>query len=130
MAAHNELGAQGEYEALLYLTKQGYTLLAHNWRVGHLELDIVAEQWGEIVFVEVKTQQRGLCTGRRGRDALQKAKPHCGSAGVPCPQRFAGTPLSLRHHHRGGQSATFQTDALAQCLHRRGCLSGTQRTQG
>ncbi|CDE87598.1 uPF0102 protein HMPREF9074_02010 [Prevotella sp. CAG:891] len=35
MAAHNELGAQGEYEALLYLTKQGYTLLAHNWRVGH-----------------------------------------------------------------------------------------------
>lgn len=56
MAAHNELGAQGEYEALLYLTKQGYTLLAHNWRVGHLELDIVAEQWGEIVFVEVKTR--------------------------------------------------------------------------
>lgn len=56
MAAHNELGAQGEYEALLYLTKQGYTLLAHNWRVGHLELDIVAEQWGEVVFVEVKTR--------------------------------------------------------------------------
>lgn len=56
MAAHNELGVQGEYEALLYLTKQGYTLLAHNWRVGHLELDIVAEQWGEIVFVEVKTR--------------------------------------------------------------------------
>lgn len=56
MAAHNELGAQGEYEALLYLTKQGYTLLAHNWRVAHLELDIVAEQWGEIVFVEVKTR--------------------------------------------------------------------------
>ena len=56
MAAHNVLGAQGEYEALLYLTKQGYTLLAHNWRVGHLELDIVAEQWGEIVFVEVKTR--------------------------------------------------------------------------
>ena len=51
MAAHNELGAQGEYEALLYLTKQGYTLLAHNWRVGHLELDIVAEQWLSLIHI-------------------------------------------------------------------------------
>ena len=57
MAAHNELGAEGEYEALLYLMKEGYTLHDHNWTTGHLEIDIVAEWWGEIVFVEVKTRR-------------------------------------------------------------------------
>lgn len=57
MAAHNELGELGEEEALLYLTKKGYTLLDHNWTTGHLEIDIVAEWWGEIVFVEVKTRR-------------------------------------------------------------------------
>lgn len=56
MAEHNELGAEGEEAALLFLSRQGYTLLDHNWTAGHLEIDIVAEWWGEIVFVEVKTR--------------------------------------------------------------------------
>lgn len=57
MAEHNELGREGEEEALIYLMKEGYTLLDHNWTTGHLEIDIVAEWWGEIVFVEVKTRR-------------------------------------------------------------------------
>ena len=71
MAEHNELGALGEEEALLYLMKEGYTLLDHNWTTGHLEIDIVAEWWGEIVFVEVKT--------RRNEDfalAVEAVTPH------------------------------------------------------
>ena len=64
MADHNELGREGEDEALLYLTQKGYTLLARNWRIGHLEIDIVAEWFGEIVFVEVKTRaDNALLTG-------------------------------------------------------------------
>lgn len=57
MAEHNELGRKGEEETLFYLMKEGYTLLDHNWTTGHLEIDIVAEWWGEIVFVEVKTRR-------------------------------------------------------------------------
>lgn len=57
MAEHNALGKQGEYEALLYLMSKGYVLHEKNWRDGHLEIDIVAEWWGEIVFVEVKTRR-------------------------------------------------------------------------
>lgn len=56
MAEHNELGRLGEDEAILHLMLKGYTLLARNWRVEHLEIDIVAEWHGEIVFVEVKTR--------------------------------------------------------------------------
>lgn len=56
MAQHNDLGALGETEALLYLQQKGYRLLDRNWRSGHLEIDIVAEWYGEIVFVEVKTR--------------------------------------------------------------------------
>lgn len=56
MALHNEFGEQGEYEARLYLCQKGYTLLDKNWREGHWEIDIVAEYWGEIVFVEVKAR--------------------------------------------------------------------------
>ena len=63
MADHNELGREGEDEALLYLTQKGYTLLARNWRIGHLEIDIVAEWFGEIVFVEVKTRRDALLRG-------------------------------------------------------------------
>ena len=36
---------------------EGYTLHDINWRCGHLEIDIVAEWYGEIVFVEVKTRR-------------------------------------------------------------------------
>ena len=56
MARHNELGLAGEEEACRYLMHRGYRLLDRNWRVGHLELDIVADYYGEIVFVEVKTR--------------------------------------------------------------------------
>lgn len=56
MAEHNLLGSEGEREALLYLVHEGYTLHDRNWRAGHLELDIIAEWWGELVFVEVKTR--------------------------------------------------------------------------
>lgn len=57
MAQHNLLGHSGEETAARYLMREGYTLHELNWRCGHLEIDIVAEWYGEIVFVEVKTRR-------------------------------------------------------------------------
>ncbi len=56
MAKHNELGKQGEQMAQEYLRKKGYTILATNWKLGDLEVDIIAQQGDTIVFVEVKTR--------------------------------------------------------------------------
>lgn len=56
MAAHNDLGERGETAAACYLMRKGYTLLDRNWHSGHLEIDLIADWFGEIVFVEVKTR--------------------------------------------------------------------------
>lgn len=56
MAEHNEFGRLGEEEACLYLAERGYTLVERNWQAGHLEIDIIADYFGELVFVEVKTR--------------------------------------------------------------------------
>lgn len=58
MADHNRLGALGEEVACRYLSSLDYRLLDRNWRVGHLEVDIIADNYGELVFVEVKTRSR------------------------------------------------------------------------
>lgn len=59
MADHNLLGASGEEAAARYLAARDYHLLARNWRCGHLELDLVADYYGEVVFFEVKTRRNG-----------------------------------------------------------------------
>ena len=56
MAAHNQLGKEGEDAACLFLQKEGYTLLERNWRFGRHEIDIIADNDEFIVFVEVKTR--------------------------------------------------------------------------
>jgi putative endonuclease len=51
-----ETGKGGERLAVRALKRAGYRVLATNWRARGGELDIVAEQGGTIVFVEVKTR--------------------------------------------------------------------------
>ena len=56
MATHNELGKKGEEMALAFLLKLGYKILATNWSEKKFEVDIIAEDKNELVFVEVKTR--------------------------------------------------------------------------
>lgn len=57
MALHNELGRRGEEAACQYLIERDYHILERNWRCRPLEVDLIADDWGELVFVEVKTRR-------------------------------------------------------------------------
>ena len=50
------LGRAGELKAAEYLKKKGYKVLQTNYKTHLGEIDIIAEQQSEIVFVEVKTR--------------------------------------------------------------------------
>ena len=56
MAQHNEAGKWGEQIAYEFLVRQGYAIVERNWRLNHLEVDIIAMKGNRIVFVEVKTR--------------------------------------------------------------------------
>ena len=51
-----ELGATGEQIAVNHLKRLGYRIIEQNFRVRAGEIDIIAEQDGTLVFVEVKTR--------------------------------------------------------------------------
>ncbi len=47
-------GSQGEDIACAFLEGNGYKIIKRNYQYGHLEIDIVAKDNDELVFVEVK----------------------------------------------------------------------------
>ena len=55
--ARKRLGDAGEEMAARELTRRGYTVRERNWRCPEGELDLVAEQDGALVFVEVRTRR-------------------------------------------------------------------------
>ncbi len=54
--ARGETGRQGEELAVQHLTRQGYRIIARNFRVSCGEVDIIAQDNGVLVFIEVKTR--------------------------------------------------------------------------
>jgi putative endonuclease len=46
----------------LWLEQRGYSIVATNLRIGHLEIDIVARQGPVVVIVEVRTRGEGAWT--------------------------------------------------------------------
>ncbi len=55
--ARKTLGACGEEVARGYLRRQGFAIVAQNYRCRSGEIDIIARRGGVLVFVEVKTRR-------------------------------------------------------------------------
>ncbi len=49
-------GAYGEKLAVKWLRSNGFMICDLNWRSGRYEIDIVAERWGTIHIIEVKSR--------------------------------------------------------------------------
>jgi putative endonuclease len=55
--SRQRLGQWGESVAVLHLEEKGFQIVERNWRCAQGEIDIVARDGEEIVFVEVKTRR-------------------------------------------------------------------------
>ncbi|GAC1354044.1 MAG: hypothetical protein NVS4B11_01960 [Ktedonobacteraceae bacterium] len=55
--ARQGLGRTGERLAAEELTRQGYHILERNFRCRHGEIDLIAEEASDLIFVEVKTRR-------------------------------------------------------------------------
>lgn len=79
MTATAQTGRRGETAACDYLRREGFLIREMNWRSGRDEIDIIAQRWDTIRFVEVKTRRAlGATTPEQSLDyrkirALQRA---------------------------------------------------------
>jgi len=97
---HNTLGAGGERLAATWLLARGMRVLERNWRCSYGELDIIAEDGPEIVFVEVKTR-RGQAMGTP-EDAITPTKR----------KRLVASAQSYLLEH-GWEDRMFRIDVVA-----------------
>lgn len=56
-------GATAEEAAVQYLVSRGYSILDRNWRCRSGELDIIAENKGILIFIEVRSRSGTLLQG-------------------------------------------------------------------
>ncbi len=101
MARNVEVGALGEELAAGHLVERGMVVLERNWRCRYGEVDVIAEDGGAVVFVEVKTR-----TGR-GYGTPAEAVTFAKQTRI---RRLAG--LWLREQPRGWQTVRFDVVAV------------------
>ena len=77
----HRLGLASEEQAIRYLQSRGWDIVAHRFRVGRIELDLVARRGQLVSFIEVKAR-RGLAfgspfeavTGAKRREIVKAAR--------------------------------------------------------
>ena len=100
MADKDRLGRRGEALAADYLQGLGLSIVERNWRCALGEIDLVAREGDEVVFVEVKTRA-GLGYGHP-LEAITAAK-------LARLRRLAASWCEAHPDHRG----SIRIDAVA-----------------
>lgn len=88
------LGKRGEAVAAQYLTRNGYRILARNWKWFRGELDIVCADGDTFVVVEVKSRYESRHARRYLFDTVTRQKQ--------CRLRLLATFAARRMMHRAG----------------------------
>jgi len=98
------LAARGEEMAGRKLRRDGYSILARNWRWHRYELDLIARKGDLVAVVEVKTRR----DDRFG--APQEA--------VPAQGKTRGLPASFRCHRRHRRrEGRNRVESYRECVH-------------
>ena len=111
--ANRRLGQWGERQARLYLEAKGYAVVANNFRCRAGEIDIVARQGDELVFVEVKTR-RGDAFGH----AMESISPARAERLASVAEEFLLSRLDGEYH----SETAWRIDLVCLNLDRRGRL--------
>jgi len=83
-------GLAGEEQAIQYLLSRGWHVVAHRFRIGHKEIDLIARQGNLVAFIEVKSR-RGAAfgspleavTGAKRRELVKAARAWVDRYGRP-----------------------------------------------
>lgn len=88
MADHNNIGQWGENTAANLLVQKGFSIRERNLKIGHLEIDIIAENKSLVAFVEVKTRS-SLFGGKSPEEYVdhQKQRNICRAANIYIKQQ-------------------------------------------
>lgn len=83
-------GLAGEEQAIQYLLSRGWYIVAHRFRVGHKEIDLIARQGNLVAFVEVKSRRGSAfgspleaVTGAKRRELVKAARAWVDRYGRP-----------------------------------------------
>ena len=83
-------GLAGEQQAIRYLASRGWVVLAHRFRVGRLEIDLIARRGRLVTFVEVKARRSDAfgspleaVTGAKRRELVKVARAWVDRFGRP-----------------------------------------------
>ncbi len=98
-APRAEFGRRGEQAAAGWYERQGFSVVARNWRVKEGELDLVCTRGSTVVFVEVKARS----SARFGTGA---------EAVTPDKQRRIRTLAILWLRRTGQRFATLRFDVV------------------
>lgn len=102
------MGAFGESAALTHMTRQGYTLRERNWRCSLGEIDLIANDGEQVVFVEVRTR-RNAAPGSP-EESISRAKQ----------ERLIDLAYAYIEAHSLEASISWRIDVIAIVLDRAG----------
>lgn len=102
-SAKASLGRFGELAAATHLQRNGFVIIARNWRCSAGEIDLVATKGDQVVFVEVRT--------RRARGAAP-VFPEM-SVGTHKAQRLADLAQTYLAESGAGNDRAWRIDVIA-----------------
>ena len=111
-----KLGTKGEDIAVRYIKSRGYRILERNYRTRLGEIDIIAEQGDELVFIEVKTRS-GTFFGSALESVTVKKQKQISKVALEymskqnchnCPSRFDVVGIQFQEGGNGSQDPAIE----------------------